>query len=1077
MVLPAGANATPGTLCYTDWTTMANHPNTYNSITPVCDPATSTVNNNSSSPVVITWTLPAGKVAFPNQSQSGTLVVANGVRYANADVVFPSTNALNVDGRVVRACTNWTGYTWGGSDMTYAPTADGLTPLTLGTLWDGASTPTAANDCSVPLVLKAPIVAPVATKTGSNDATTVDVQDFSIHTGVAALTDSISFSLGLNNQGNTTLQNVVLQDDLPSWFMFTGFSGFPASAAGDPATSVSSPPTQALLYQTNLSKAADPTAWYTLPAANYLTVCSTVSGYNSTSGNTLCGATEHVTNIKIITARDLLPGFALGTNNRLYTSPALALTVTSTNNYYISGVVLQTGWDSVTHAAGEVLANTSAATVYTNAQGTQTANSLPYQLTITDPHPAIAAATDRYGQSTYVSGSTTPACYAGFSTGYGGLVTTNNKGDLIGGGTVTGPFTISASFPDFLLPANGTSYDIKVYEGWWVTTSADPQCPSKTLTVGADYSTPIVISNYMGTGRTLVTVTLPATLSLPSGTMTPVKNNTQCAVGMSIGGMKVSPTATAGAYTCQVGVTSGTFYPDANSSISSPNGSALQQFADGSITLDYGLGTAAFDWGNDGTNQQVHWTSKTNFIAATPSATLTKSYDGSTPKLAGSVVNYTLNLGNPGNDYLTGFDIVDVLPTASDGRTSTAALALTGPISAGTLPSGAGLTITYATDTNPCRPNVATGCTTATWLAAGAVTDWSTIHAIRLQGTSFNIAPFNGSWTFTYPLTIPIDTADGAKIVNDAQFAPTYFSSTTPAASSNQPYFIVTGMTRLTVTKNITGVAASVIASDLSFPFTVSCGNPTAVYSGTITVAVSTLTGSSVVRVPMGSTGCTLAEGTLPTAPANYAWGTGSYSTLTDPISSDGSGTITNPLSPLDPPIISKAARLVSATVVEWTITVVNNHAANAGGQPIAVNVSDVFPAGMTAVAGSVSCTPTSTSGLTTVTGCGFSAGNLSLPATTTLAYTSDSTAATASERVDVVFRGQLTGTTSITNQACASLVSIVASPVCAQAIAAAPVNTDSAISVPALDGRSLAVLSLLMLVAGLWLIKRDSSR
>ena len=181
----------------------------------------------------------------------------------------------------------------------------------------------------------------------------------------------------------------------------------------------------------------------------------------------------------------------------------------------------------------------------------------------------------------------------------------------------------------------------------------------------------------------------------------------------------------------------------------------------------------------------------------------------------------------------------------------------------------------------------------------------------------------------------------------------------------------------VTVTKNITGVAASVITGGLSFPFTVACSTPTATYSGTVTVNAGSLAGNSTVTgIPSGSTSCTIAEGSVPTAPSTYAWGAASYTQPAAAALPGGgslTGAINNPLSllPVDPPVITKLASISSFATNEitWTVVVSNTAPANASLGSQVMLMEDPLPGLASFVAGSVSCAP---SGGATITSCGF---------------------------------------------------------------------------------------------------------
>ena len=234
----------------------------------------------------------------------------------------------------------------------------------------------------------------------------------------------------------------------------------------------------------------------------------------------------------------------------------------------------------------------------------------------------------------------------------------------------------------------------------------------------------------------------------------------------------------------------------------------------------------------------------------------------------------------------------------------------------------------------------------------------------------------------------------------------------------------------------------------------------------TISLAASASSGSVTVGPIAAGSICSVTE-TAPTAIPNYKWGTTPAATTGLVIANSGTPTavpVTNVLTPLDPPFISKRSRLIDSTTVEWSITVINNSATNAGQGPVSFTVTDAIPGNAVIAAGSLSCTPTGTPGQTAV-GCGFNGGNTALSVTGTLAYTVDTNAATASQRVDIVFRARVTAGDVITNTACADLQNVGDAPVCAQSVISSVIPTVG-LPVPTLDSRALVALMLAMLLA-----------
>jgi len=336
----------------------------------------------------------------------------------------------------------------------------------------------------------------------------------------------------------------------------------------------------------------------------------------------------------------------------------------------------------------------------------------------------------------------------------------------------------------------------------------------------------------------------------------------------------------------------------------------------------------------------------------------------------------------------------------------------------------------------------------------------STTVSLPVGSTSCTVAE-----TLATRATAPAGYAWGAPSVTQPNAAALPAGGTATTAISNP---LQSGS--LIINKTVT-IPLPVAAT---FNFTVNCVAPvttpatTALGAGvsasqSIIMAANATTGSITVGpIAAGST-CSVIE-TAPAAITNYKWGTTPVATSNIVIANSATPTavpVTNVLAPLDPPFISKRSRLIDATTVEWTITVINNSAANAGQGLIAFNVTDAIPGNATIVAGSVACTPTGTPGQTAATSCGFNPGNTNLSVTGTLGYTADTNAATASERIDIVFRGTVGPGQVLVNNACADLQNVADTPVCAQNII-----TTSPLPVPTLDARALAALMLLMLLA-----------
>ena len=152
----------------------------------------------------------------------------------------------------------------------------------------------------------------------------------------------------------------------------------------------------------------------------------------------------------------------------------------------------------------------------------------------------------------------------------------------------------------------------------------------------------------------------------------------------------------------------------------------------------------------------------------------------------GQTLLTVIRLRNTGNDTLTDFTIVDVLPAAGDlnfslaSRGSTTNARLTGAITG--LPTG--VIASYSTSSNPCRSSIAgsnpngtlnlpAGCSAPNWQAAGAIADWTTVRAIRLVGSGLTLLPYNAvtlgpELVLNFPLRIDANAAVGTQVVNDA---------------------------------------------------------------------------------------------------------------------------------------------------------------------------------------------------------------------------------------------------------------------------------------------------------------------
>ena len=116
----------------------------------------------------------------------------------------------------------------------------------------------------------------------------------------------------------------------------------------------------------------------------------------------------------------------------------------------------------------------------------------------------------------------------------------------------------------------------------------------------------------------------------------------------------------------------------------------------------------------------------------------------------GGSFDYRFRLENIGNMPLTNFVAYDILPYLGDtgvgqllstqSRATEWVPVLTGPLTIESQPAAAGTQILYNLTTNPCRPELATGASDATWQAscddtwytAAQISDWSTVKSFKV---------------------------------------------------------------------------------------------------------------------------------------------------------------------------------------------------------------------------------------------------------------------------------------------------------------------------------------------------------
>ena len=239
--------------------------------------------------------------------------------------------------------------------------------------------------------------------------------------------------------------------------------------------------------------------------------------------------------------------------------------------------------------------------------------------------------------------------------------------------------------------------------------------------------------------------------------------------------------------------------------------------------------------------------------------------------------------------------------------------------------------------------------------------------------------------------------------------------------------------------------------------------------SGTVSAQVSAP--AVIAGVPVGAT-CEVFRDTaaFPAAPSNYRWSKTDVQQPTGVMTSGGSlsAVVVATLAPLDPPFAQKVGKLVDKKEISWTMHLVNNNASNAG-QPAAQFVLNdpVLPAsGMTFVSGSVACVPFG-AGQTTVSECTYDLATNTLRVAGALAYTGDTNAQTAAERVEVVFHVEVAKAGTYTNTATAQLNSVSGSPVTLTANVTVPADeTDpgTVVPVPLWDMRAMLLMQALLM-------------
>lgn len=148
-------------------------------------------------------------------------------------------------------------------------------------------------------------------------------------------------------------------------------------------------------------------------------------------------------------------------------------------------------------------------------------------------------------------------------------------------------------------------------------------------------------------------------------------------------------------------------------------------------------------------------------------------------------------------------------------------------------------------------------------------------------------------WVFQPPGRGGVPNTTLGLLMHSASICSIEIGSPVNGTSGGYTFFLgAPPVTSLAVTKTVTGGPAGY--SD-SFPISVACtlsGKAVSGITPSATQSVTAGTGTSGTvsfgNIPLGST-CTVSEGTLPTAPSSYAWGTPVITQPTGPVAASGS--------------------------------------------------------------------------------------------------------------------------------------------------------------------------------------------
>ncbi len=385
---------------------------------------------------------------------------------------------------------------------------------------------------------------------------------------------------------------------------------------------------------------------------------------------------------------------------------------------------------------------------------------------------------------------------------------------------------VSGTFTNRIEFASGTSKQIQINILLPVGATVSPSDLSskftekftlKGLTNGQSFTTsaaiaPTVVSNFNGTGRDLYEWVIPAGLATVPGdyVITPANGNLPVTL----------PPGCAGTY--QNDITVGYdgpvdhcyFNNGVSPHVTTP---PMNPFADNDLNSN-----------SIGTNQYCGFSSTFTVAPINPGFTVGKTVQGNldaTPVSNGGVGNvsptggtatYNVTFSNSptGGSNLTDPVLYDLLPRVGDtDATSTTARGSQFDVSLASVgPAPAGVTVSYSTATNPCRPEVLANASNP-----GCVDDWSTTPPSPLSSVT--------ALKFTYSGTIVVTAGAGTH-----SFTVPY-TVTTPAVAGGDIAWNTVGATAMAGTTQLTAAESSRTGLQAESGLTITKASPTANYT------------------------------------------------------------------------------------------------------------------------------------------------------------------------------------------------------------------------------------------------------